>query len=510
MKWLKKGILFLAGTSVLLTSGIFSGMSASARQVVIGYKGDVNLDGTLSVSDAVQLQKHLINSQLIVDETAYSRADLTGEGIVNVYDLALLKRCLRSTDEWIPIYEEQPDPETPFISAPIAAVGSSLPSQGDAGLVIFYIDFPDCTYENKLSAEEVQEIAFGGEDETSPYYPFESMSAFYKRSSKGSMNLTGQAFSYTTQNSISAYNEDKVALAKECYEAFKDSVDFSQFDKDGDGMIDATLFTVPESANEDYWWPCAGGFGDPYYTVDGVTIGHIITGNAAPSDYMNFNSSYLHEMGHCMGLPDYYLYYSEDFDSMHGPAGTELMDADAYSDFGAFSKLMLGWYRENQVQVYDRTQGMQTFQLSAAQTGDGNCVIIPYGELNEDYFSEYFIIEYSTDAGNNSAVANLWWQEIESGIRIHHIQAELYSDYWWTYPKYQNGSEHTGLNDEGIRLIRLVNDGGSPFRTGDVINSSTSGFGWYDSSEQESIDPGVTISVGALVDDQYTITISPN
>ena len=54
-----------------------------------------------------------------------------------------------------------------------------------------------------------------------------------------------------------------------------------------------------------------------------------------------------------MGLPDYYLYNSDDFEGMKGNAGTELMDADAASDFGCFSKLMLGWYQKNQVTVYD-------------------------------------------------------------------------------------------------------------------------------------------------------------
>lgn len=57
-------------------------------------------------------------------------------------------------------------------------------------------------------------------------------------------------------------------------------MDFSQFDGNNDGVIDATLFSVPTAAGDDNWWPCAGPIGDSAYTVDGVTIGHIITGNA--------------------------------------------------------------------------------------------------------------------------------------------------------------------------------------------------------------------------------------
>lgn len=47
-------------------------------------------------------------------------------------------------------------------------------------------------------------------------------------------------------------------------------------------------------------------------------------------------------------------------------------------------------------------------------------------------------------------------------------------------------------------------------KTGDVIDNSISGFNWYDTSENESIDPGITVTVGELIDGQYTITISNN
>lgn len=461
--------------------------------------GDLNSDDKLSPIDILIMKKHLLNVDIISNQDTLKRADLNQDENINILDLCILKNLVLNTKS---DNDTPSNPNTSFITAPASMIDGSLPSQGDANLVIFYIDFPDCTYSNKLTAEEVQEMAFGSANENSANYPFESMSAFYNRSSKGAINLKGQVFSYTAKNSISYYNDDKVALAKECFEAFKDTVDFSTFDADDDGQIDATLFTVPSTASDDYWWPCAGGFGDSEYKVDGVKIGHIITGNASPENVTNFNSSYLHEMGHCLGLPDYYLYYTDDFDSMKGNAGSELMDADAYSDFSSFSKLMLGWYKENQVQVYDSNAGTQTFTLNNAQTDNGNCVIIPCGELDKNYFSEYFILEYSTNTGNNSAVG------ADSGIRIHHIKADRYSDEWWSYLKYQNGSEFTNNDDDGIRLIRLVNDGGDCFKSGGTIDSNTSGFGWYDSNEQESINPNVKISVGELKNDTYTITIT--
>ncbi len=513
--------------------------STSAEQEVIGYVGDVNHDMQVNVSDLVLLSQHILR-QTALDSGTFMNADLTHDNIVDSFDLAWLRQYLAGIREIEPIYNDTteqptttttttpinetttttitttaiPDDNSGFIPAAIENLGASLPSQGTANLVIFYVDFPDCQYSYSPSEAELQQMAFGDADPSNPMYPFESMSAFYERSSKGTMQLDGKVFRYTTKENKASYDQNKVKIAEECYDAFKDSVDFSQFDGDGDGMIDATLFTVPTAADNDNgdWWPCAGGFGDPYYTVDGKTIGHIITGNAQAeslTDYTNFVSSYLHEMGHCMGLPDYYLYSGSDYEGFHGIAGIELMDADAMSDFCSFSKLMLGWFRENQVQVYDSSAGSQTFALNNAQTDSGNCVIIPYGTLDSQYFSEYFIIEYATNTANNSGLP--WWMSTDSGIRVHHVKADFQQGYW-NILKYQNGSEYNNGDDNwaGIRLLRILKDTGEDnfFRTGDVIDNSVSGFGWYDSAENEAIDPGVTISIGENSGDQYTITIT--
>ena len=476
--------------------------------VVSGLTGDVNQNGVLDVADVVALQQWLLGYGSR-DGIAINLADMQNDGVIDIYDLALLKRqVLANTGTQQPSTEDT----SKFITANMAKHGASLPTQGKARLVVFYVDFPDCQYDYAPSAEELQQITFGSANTGNSNYPFESISAFYSRASKGSMDFDGQVFRYTTKENASAYGKDKVKLAEECYEAFKDQVDFAQFDGNGDGKIDATLFTVPTKAGDDDWWPCAGAFGDENYRVDGVAVGHIITGNAqieAADNYVNYNSSYCHELGHCTGLPDYYLYSSNDSEGMHGSAGIELMDTDAGSDFGAFSKLMEGWYRQNQVQIYDASKGTQTFTLNNAQTDAGNCVIIPNGQLAEDYFSEYFIIEYATRDGNNNAVGSKtgWWTTPGEGVRVYHIDAT--TEYgWFTFFRYASGTEYTN-NDQGRRLIRIIDDTETDnfYHTGDVIDSSISGFHWYDANGGQTVDPGLKITVGELQNGSYTVTI---
>ena len=62
-------------------------------------KGDVNLDGTVSVSDAVLLQKYLV-SMTPLDKEQASRADLSEDQSLNVIDLCLLKQMLLQNNNY--------------------------------------------------------------------------------------------------------------------------------------------------------------------------------------------------------------------------------------------------------------------------------------------------------------------------------------------------------------------------------------------------------------------------
>lgn len=475
-------------------------------------KGDINGNGSFEIADIVLTQSWML-SRPGVRLANWKAGDLNSDNKLDAYDLTLMRRLLVHESGAEQPHEVVVPEQSEMITANIAKLGASLPTQGNAKLVVFYVDFPDCKYDYAPSVSELNQISFGAADQSNPCYPFESFSAFYNRASKGSMQFDGQVFRYTTKEKQSVYDDNKVKIAEECYEAFKDQVDFSQFDGNGDGRIDATLFTVPTKAGDTHWWPCAGAFGDPYYRVDGVGIGHIITGNAqveSTNNYINYTSSYCHELGHCTGLPDYYLFTSNDSEGMHGTGGTELMDTDAGSDFGAFSKLVEGWYHKDQVQIYDSSKGSQTFTLSNAQTDSGNCIIIPNGKLADDYFSEFFIIEYITKDGNNSGVGTktAWWAKAGEGIRIYHIDAT--TEYGWNnYFRYASGSQFTD-QDRGRRLIRIIDDRDidNLYHTGDIINGNISGFHWYDQNGGQTVDTGLTISVGELKNGKYTVTIS--
>lgn len=565
MKLFKKK--FIALSAAVSVSVCAATLPVLADWQQIGCMGDLNQDSQVNIADLIILSRHILNKISLTYENSYyigydyysvngsdadnsieflHTADINQDGKVDVFDLIMMRKYVLTHHEE-PVYKWFEDSETTvsssttttttsatssqsaettstttaltseFDEAPVKNLYGSMPSQNNAELVIFYVDFPDCPYTYEPSTEEIEKIAFGEENSEDRNYPFESMSAFYNRSSKGNMKLNGKVFRYTTKENKVAYEGDiyHVDIINEVFQAFESSEDFTEFDGNGDKIIDSALISVPTEAGSDNWWPAAGQYGGQSdMKVDGMSIGHVIVGNAqieSKADYKNFNSSYVHEMGHCMGLPDFYLYTNDkDFEGMHGSAGYELMD-EANSDFSAVSKLMLGWFKKNQVQIYDSSAGTQTFTLTNAQTENGNCVIIPYGKFEDNYYSEFFIVEYTTlDANNSRIKKDFWWKPTGSGVRVIHVNGEINDNYWWKYWKYASGENEATNNDEGKRFVRIIDDTETDnlYHTGDVIDSSISGFNWYDADGNQSVDPKIKITVGELSDDTYTITIS--
>ena len=401
---------------------------------------------------------------------------------MNSFDFVALREHITANNapvvwQW---YNDEPQPQKQPTEAPVSDVDGNLPSLGEGKLLILYVDFPDCQYNYLPTTDEIEEFAFGAEDTSDANYPFESMAAFYKRSSKGAMNLSGKAYRYTAQKNVGDYADiaGRQELLREAMRAIDADVDYTQFDGDNDGNIDAALLAVPKAAGDDNWWPCAGPLGDENFTVDGMKVGHLITGNAqieSATDYSNFNSTYL----------------------------------DATSDFSCVSKLQLGWYKDDQIAIFDNSMTSETYTLSNAQTDSGNVLVIPCGDLDSRYHSEYMLVEYTTSDANNSKPG--WWVNIANGIRIYHVDATLYDNGWWTSYKYGSGSEFTN-NDAGRRLLRIIDDRDvdNTYRTGDIINGNISGFHWYDSNGDQTIDTGITITVGEQAGDSYQITVSRN
>jgi len=510
----------LSGSLAALTAAAvmpFMSAQAATEQQLVGYRGDLNADMEVTVSDVVILSQHLSAVKPITDDALTDYADLDQNGRLNAVDLTLLKRIVLGLSEAEGIYEEvwidDPPVSEELIDAPIKALSPTLLSTGTNHLVMFVVDFPDCSFSRSYTAEQIKEISFGAANPSSQYYPLESVIGYYERSSYGALEMEADVFLYTAKENVANYQgsdyPDTDKLVEEIMTAFDDQIDFSKYDVNNDGTMDTILLSAADKADSDIWWPISTG----YYgrkKFDGVKAGNVIVGNTAPTNTAEYNSTWIHELGHAMGLPDYYKYENVqgyDYYGMNGDAGSEMMD-DAYGDMCAFSKLMYGWYTPSQVQVY--SGGTQTYTLESSQVAAG-CVVIPRSDLN-GYLSEYMILEYATNTGNNAY--GVYHNRLFNGggLRVIHCEATVVNGYWGPELKWNNYGQNYDSSNTKQRVLRLANEseGGKFFTAGQTVDGNVSGFHWYDNSGYQTVDPGVKITVDSISDGVMTLTISQN
>lgn len=506
----------LAGICTAAAMPAFSA-GAEVIRTSLGQRGDLTQDGYIDIGDVIfleqsliyngmQLELMMVNSPDGEQRSMAFYADLNADGCVNALDLTLIKRAALGLYEPDIIYEESADED--FIEAPISQFSPSLRCQGTNTLLMLVVEFPDCKFTKSYTTEEIYQTSFGPGDPNDPAYPLESVIGYYERASYGALTMNADIYRYNARYNSTDYVyidnggnywADATRLLDELMSDMDDEIDFTRYDVNRDGIMDTILLSVADTASDDGWWPCSGQY-QGSKRFDGIRPGNIILGNTAPSDKIEYNSTWIHELGHGMGLPDYYKYKNaeDDWEGLHGQAGWEMMD-DARFDMCAFSKLMYGWYKPSQIHVY--TGGTQVYKLKSSQV-EGNCIIIPRYDLN-GYFSEYMVVEYATIEGNNP---NWWGSFGNGGIRVLHAEASSFGQMF----KYENYSKLYDESNNRQRVLRLANDaeGGGFFRTYDEIDGSISGFHWYDSSGYQTVDTGIKITVGELVGGRYTVIIS--
>ncbi|MDO4157059.1 MAG: dockerin type I repeat-containing protein, partial [Oscillospiraceae bacterium] len=176
MKKQKLGFAALISTATIALAGMMTLPNVYASWEWRGYRGDLNYDNTVSVLDIVKMQRFLLRLDRLEGENIAQRADMNQDNTINITDLVILKNCV-FYENFLDIWEEVADPitttetnittstttisteittetqstttetttiteEAIFIDASIAAIQASLPTQGNANLVIFYVDFP--------------------------------------------------------------------------------------------------------------------------------------------------------------------------------------------------------------------------------------------------------------------------------------------------------------------------------------------------------------------------------
>lgn len=393
----------------------------------------------------------------------------------------------------------------------VSAFGiSGLPSTGTYDVLVIPVEIKD----NPFPVDYLSNLnlVFNG---NSAQTGWESVASFYSKSSFGALNLTFDiAPKYTTMENKSYYQGfsdegDQYAIV-EALNGLNSQVDYSQYDSNNDGTIDSVIFiySVQYDSSTDPWWAwvysAQYGQASSLSKLDGKDFDYYFW---ASYDFMNdalpglnglvVNAeTYIHELGHLMGMPDLYPY--SDTLNLGPVGGFDMMDYNA-GDHGPFNKLVFGW-----LQPLVATTGSYQVTLDAYSTdndGLNNTLLIPYNvnDLSDgNAFDEYLLIMFYTPNGLYNGHLNTDYVLDNAGVVIYHIDARmnLSNTYWGEYFK----NDNSGTSNFIVELLEadfnasLPTTSSNGITQSDILNSGSINLSTYRWNQGGAINVSIEIA----------------
>lgn len=431
---------------------------------------------------------------------------------------------------------------------------SGMGSVGSVHVLVLRVSFPDYDFDESDTLAKLEAQVNGGPDAVDQF-PCESLRAYYQRASYGKLDITGKAFDYRATHERSYYEQHLHELYDEALTALDGTVDFSQFDGNGDGLIDAVYlhFAGPNTGWGSTWWSQEMTY--PTYapadlatkTYDGKRLWGVclLSGSAAS---VNSTRTLIHETGHVLGLPDLYNYNAQTSGdgARSGSLSFDLMDNNT-GDTNALFKWMLGWIDEDKVvRIVANADGITVQRAGAREHFEASSIDQVLSAYTEDdpaacggfiavsnsddlldsakgLFSSFYLLQYDHHAGNQSISykQNVQLYALPSGFRLYRVQAELDADgrdFVHTNSRGAVFDQLIELVDPDMDQVHSVETGCAPavfsgsgygcmLYTGSTVSPTT-----YPSTNfNESIVSGftgLTFSVTASNDDSGAVTIA--
>ena len=234
----------------------------------------------------------------------------------------------------------------------------NFPTQGDIKSIVILVQYKDVSftvknpteyYKNMLNQEGFDQ--YGGVGSARDFFVENSAGQFRPQFDVYGPITTQYKRSYYGAQVGNRHDSNPSAMVLEACKQLDATVDFSQYDLDGDGMIDNIYVIYAGQGQATYGgsdtvWPHSATISNgPVY--DGVRVGRYATSNEWEYQRPDGIGTFVHEFSHVMGLPDL---YSTAYANSVTPGAWSTMDQGPYNGDGcrpayytAFERNALGW-----------------------------------------------------------------------------------------------------------------------------------------------------------------------
>ena len=328
------------------------------------------------------------------------------------------------------------------------------PNKGEPRLLVIPIWFTDSGNYIDINKREnvrsdIEKAYFGTDADTG----WKSVKSFYYEESHGLVNLTGTVSEWYEITSSSSFYKSETYQSRTA-DLVKSSVSWyfsnhtesrKSYDSNGDGRLDGVMLiygspnyaTLGEDSGN-LWAYCFWlqdtnpssfsptpnvYFWASYDFMYGYSNAYSRTGHNyhyGETSHCNIDThTYIHEMGHCFGLDDYY-----DYSGQYDPAGTVTMQDNNVGGHDPFSTMALGWTKP-----YIPTESV-TLKIKPFQSSGDMILLTPSWNSYDSPFDEYLLLEYYTPTGLNEfdalhAYGTRPRLPSFAGIRLWHVDARL-------------------------------------------------------------------------------------
>lgn len=371
------------------------------------------------------------------------------------------------------------------------------PTTGTVKVLVIPVEFSDAMASSKGYSIDKLKTAFNGGTGTTDYY---SVKEYYNISSYGQLTLDfvvwdswfrpAQKSTYYAQQTMDHYGDQVLIgdqmIMNEALAYLENRMDLTQFDSDGNEVIDAVVMinTLEIDSEENFQWAYrywnlyTDNNGD-YYEYDQVSANDYIWASyqflleaydGYGELYYDKNAmntyTFIHEFAHILGADDYY-----DTAYVGSPmGGYDMMDSMA-GDHNAYTKFNYGWLTTSRLVVAEDRVTLTLEQF----TKNGDTIIIA-NNWDDDLgaYQEYFIVVYYTNDVLNGGGYGYFEDE---GIVVYHINASLYKEeydaeiYYDIYNNNTDPSDSYGSEDNLIEFVTTA-QGDYVYGVGDSLSAN--------------------------------------